>query len=67
LKSRKVRVAVATVICAYAAQVGLHMSEQVLVTIMACGVALIVGIAHEDHGRRDIRAPPRDETATTPL
>ena len=65
LKSRKVRVAIATVICGYAAQVGLQVSEEVLVTILSCGVALILGIAHEDHGRRGAPAPRRDDTATT--
>jgi hypothetical protein len=65
LKSRKVCVAIATVISAYAAQAGLHVSEEVLVTILSCGVALILGIAHEDSGRRAAPAPERDETAST--
>jgi len=51
LLSRKVRVALATVVAAYAAQAGLDFSEEVLVTIMSCGVALILAIAHEDNGR----------------
>jgi len=45
LRSRKVRVALATVISTYAAQAGLHLSEEV-------GVALILGIAVEDHGSK---------------
>jgi len=51
LMSRKVRVAIATIIAAYAAQAGLNVGEEVLVTIMSCGVAIILGIAHEDNGR----------------
>lgn len=65
LKSRKVRVAIATIVCAYAAQAGMNVSEEVLVTILSCGVALILGIAHEDHGRRTQPIPERDETATS--
>ena len=64
LKSRKVRVALATVVCAYAAQAGLDVSEEVLVAILSCGVAIILGIAHEDHGRRSTPTPSRDKTAT---
>jgi hypothetical protein len=51
LASRKVRVALATVIAAYAAQYGLGVSEEVVLTILSVGVALILGIAHEDAGR----------------
>jgi hypothetical protein len=66
-RSRKVRVAIATVICAYAAEVGFQVSEELLVTILSCGVAIILGIAHEDHGRRTVPTVLRDETATTHL
>ena len=51
LRSRKVQVALATVVAAYAAQVGLVLSEETVVTVLAVGVALILGIAHEDSGR----------------
>jgi hypothetical protein len=51
LASRKVRVALATVIAAYAAEYGLGVSEDVVLTILSVGVALILGIAHEDAGR----------------
>ena len=47
------------------AQVGLHISEELLVTILSCGVAIILGIAHEDHGCQSSPASPRDETAKT--
>jgi hypothetical protein len=51
LRSRKVQVAVATVIVAYAAQAGLAVSEETIVAVLSVGVALILGIAHEDAGR----------------
>ena len=62
LRSRKVRVALATVAAAYAAELGFGMSEELVLTILSVGVALILGIAHEDHGRKagNSRAtPPR--------
>lgn len=51
LASRKVRVAVATVLAAYAAQYGLGVSEELVLTVMSVGVAIILGIAHEDAGK----------------
>jgi len=51
LQSRKVRVALATVAAAYAAEYGLGVSEEMLITLLGVGVALILGIAHEDAGR----------------
>ncbi len=50
LRSRKVQVAVATVVAAYAAQAGLEVSQETVVSVLAVGVALILGIAHEDAG-----------------
>ncbi len=55
LASRKVRVAVATVLAAYAAQYGLNCSEELLLTVVSVGVALILGIAHEDNGKAQVR------------
>jgi len=55
LRSRKVQVAIATVVVAYAAQAGLTVSEETITTVLAVGVALILGIAHEDAGRRAAR------------
>lgn len=52
LRSRKVQVAIATVIGAYAAQAGLAVNEQTVMTVLGVGVALILGIAHEDAGAR---------------
>ncbi len=52
LRSRKVRVAIATLVGAFAAEYGLHVREELVLTILSVGVALILGIAHEDAGRR---------------
>jgi len=51
LRSRKVQVAVATIVVTYAAQAGLALSEDTVLTVLGVGVALILGIAHEDAGR----------------
>jgi hypothetical protein len=50
LKSRKVQVAIATIVAAYAVQVGLDVREETVLTVLGVGVALILGIAHEDAG-----------------
>ena len=50
LRSRKVQVAVATVVAAYAVQAGLEVREETVLTVLGVGVALILGIAHEDAG-----------------
>lgn len=52
IRSRKVQVAMATVIVAYAAQAGLSVSEETVTAVLSVGVALILGIAHEDAGGR---------------
>lgn len=52
LVSRKVQVALATVIVAYAAQAGWVLQEETVGTVLGVGVALILGIAHEDAGRK---------------
>ena len=51
LRSRKVQVAVATVVAAYAMQLGANVNEETVTTILGVGVALILGIAHEDAGK----------------
>ncbi len=51
LSSRKVRVAVTTVLVAFAAQFGWQVSAELIFTILGVGVSLILGIAHEDAGR----------------
>jgi hypothetical protein len=54
LQSRKVRVALTTVAAAYAAEYGLKVSEEIILTLVSVGVALILGIAHEDAGSKQI-------------
>jgi hypothetical protein len=54
LASRKVRVALATLLGAYAAQAGLEVGDEVLLTLVSVGVALILGIAHEDAGLKSV-------------
>jgi len=51
LRSRKAQVALATIVVAYAAHAGLELKEELVTTILGVGVALILGIAHEDAGR----------------
>ncbi len=51
LTSRKVRVAVATVLAAYGVEYGLAWSEELVLTVVSVGGALILGIAHEDAGK----------------
>ncbi|MBI5863271.1 MAG: hypothetical protein HZB38_01915 [Planctomycetes bacterium] len=48
LQSRKVQVAVATVLVAWLAQAGIVLNEESVVNVLAIGAALILGIAHED-------------------
>jgi hypothetical protein len=52
LQSRKVRVALATVVAAYLAEYGLSVSEEIVLTIVGMGVSLILGIALEDAGSK---------------
>jgi len=51
LRSRKVQVALATILAAYAAQAGVVMNEETVTAVLGVGIALILGIAHEDAGR----------------
>jgi hypothetical protein len=48
LRCRKSQVAIATIIASYAAHRGWVLDEQAVTQIIALGVALILGIAHED-------------------
>ena len=41
-----------TVVAAYAAEYGLEVSEEIILTLVSVGVALILGIAHEDSGQK---------------
>ena len=62
LRSRKVRVALATFLAALLAEYGFHASEELLLTLLGLGASLILGIAHEDAGRKSaptfLRPPP---------
>ncbi len=51
LRSRKVRVALATILSAALAEYGLEASEEMTLAIVGIGATLILGIAHEDAGR----------------
>lgn len=50
LASRKVRVALATVIAAFLSQFIPKVNEEFVLTVLGVGVALILGIAAEDAG-----------------
>jgi len=50
LASRKVRVALATVLSAIVVEFGFNVGEELMLTIVSVGIALILGIAHEDAG-----------------
>ena len=53
LASRKVRIALATVLTAYLVErFGVNVSEETVYTVVGVGVALILGIAHEDNGSK---------------
>lgn len=52
LKSRKVLIALATIISAVAAQYGFGVSEETVFTIVAMGASVIGGIAIEDAGAK---------------
>jgi len=52
LRSRKVQVALATLLVAWGANAGWVLNEDVAVGVLGVGVALILGIAHEDAGRK---------------
>jgi hypothetical protein len=61
LHSRKVRVALATVIAAYAGRAGFGWDEQTVLTALSVGVALILGIAHEDAGAKSAGSLEKDK------
>ena len=56
LRSRKVQVALATVLVSFLANAGIVLSEETVLSVMGVGMALIVGIAHEDAGRSEPRS-----------
>lgn len=52
VKSRKVQVAVATIITAYLAEWGIETSESTVLAIIVMGAADIIGTAVEDAGQK---------------
>lgn len=52
LRSRKVQVAVATLLTSYAAHAGWVLTEDSVLTVLGLGISLILGIAHEDAGAK---------------
>ena len=54
------RVALVTVVAALAAEWGLEVSEEIILTILGAGVAVILGIAHEDNGAKRAGSLPAD-------
>jgi len=58
LKSRKVRVGIATVIVAAAADLGGNLDPQIVLSIVGVGVSIILGIAIEDNGIKSRPPPP---------
>jgi len=69
LRSRKVQVALATLVASFAAQAGWDVKEESLYWIIAVGVTLILGIAIEDHGLKQgaARALPPSDPNQRPL
>lgn len=52
LRSRKVQVALAVIVVAFASHFGLELTEGQVLVVTGMGAALILGIAHEDAGKR---------------
>lgn len=52
LRSRKTRVALVTFIVALGGKFGLDLEPELIYSIVALGVAIIGGIAIEDHGQK---------------
>ena len=59
LRSRKTRVALVTVLAAFAAEFGIGISDELLLALVGIGASLILGIAHEDAGRKSAPFAPR--------
>lgn len=60
LRSRKVRVALTTLVVAFLAQWGLDLSDTMVLAGIGLGVSLILGIAHEDAGAKSAPRLPDD-------
>ena len=64
LRSRKIRIALATTVAAFAADCGFDVSSELVLAIVGIGASLILGIAHEDAGR--LAASPHNPPAPSP-
>lgn len=64
LASRKVRVALATVVAAFGANWGFDVDEELVLTILGVGASLILGIAHEDAGR-SVRSTLKEQSTAS--
>ncbi len=62
LKSRKVCTAIATVLVAALSDWGLDLDPEVILSIMGTGIAIILGIAHEDNGTKIAGSQPAEKT-----
>lgn len=58
LKSRKVHVALATLISAWVGAAGLNLSDTVIASIVTIGISVILGIAGEDAGTKAAGGTP---------
>lgn len=67
LQSRKVRVALATVVAAYLVEYGLNVSEEIVLTVLGIGVSLILGIALEDAGSKSTMVPGARANSGQPM
>jgi hypothetical protein len=52
LKSRKVQIAIGSLIAAVVAELGFNLDPMIIGSIIATGLSLILGIAHEDSGAK---------------
>lgn len=63
LRSRKLRIALATTIAVFAAELGLNVSQELVLAIVGIGASLILGIAHEDAGKHAAHPPQQPDQA----
>ncbi|MHC5108457.1 MAG: hypothetical protein ACYTHJ_01095 [Planctomycetota bacterium] len=58
--SRKVRIAAATIGVSIAAEFGLQIGHEFMLTIVGIAIALILAVAHEDSGQKSRPSFKRD-------
>ena len=52
LRSRKVQVSIVALIVSYAGYYGLNVPGELILGVLGTGIALVLGIAIEDHGEK---------------